>query len=54
MIIRVTAVYCALSFIAVILAISLHCRPFNKLWQIDPYPGGMLSLTRVHILYVLH
>ncbi|KAL3484214.1 hypothetical protein BJX62DRAFT_244144 [Aspergillus germanicus] len=51
MIIRVTAVYCALSFIAVILAISLHCRPFQKLWQIDPYPGAECSAYNT--LYII-
>ncbi|GFF74550.1 hypothetical protein IFM47457_03666 [Aspergillus lentulus] len=38
-IIRVTGVYCGLSFIAVVLAIFLRCRPFEKLWQIYRDPG---------------
>ncbi|KAL2818561.1 hypothetical protein BJX63DRAFT_429062 [Aspergillus granulosus] len=46
MIIRITALYCGLSFIAVNLAIALHCRPFQKLWQIYPDPGLECSSYR--------
>ncbi|KAJ0423104.1 hypothetical protein BJY00DRAFT_310701 [Aspergillus carlsbadensis] len=42
-VIRVTAVYCGLGFIAVNMAIALHCRPFHKLWQIYPDPGAECS-----------
>ncbi|KAL4866577.1 hypothetical protein BDV12DRAFT_172676 [Aspergillus spectabilis] len=38
-VIRVSAVYCGLSYIAVVLSVALHCRPFHKIWQINPDPG---------------
>ncbi|KAL2858615.1 hypothetical protein BJY01DRAFT_241944 [Aspergillus pseudoustus] len=51
MIIRITALYCGLSFIAINLAIALHCRPFHKLWQIYPDPGLECSTQRA--LYII-
>ncbi|GAQ12322.1 hypothetical protein ALT_9643 [Aspergillus lentulus] len=50
-IIRVTGVYCGLSFIAVVLAIFLRCRPFEKLWQIYRDPG--LECSSYYTLYII-
>ncbi len=35
------------SAVAIILTLALTCRPFHKLWQVWPDPGGM-SLPNTH------
>ncbi|KAL2818537.1 hypothetical protein BJX63DRAFT_429038 [Aspergillus granulosus] len=38
-IVRGCAVYCAASFVGVLLAIFFHCRPLHRKWQVYPDPG---------------
>ncbi|KAJ0423084.1 hypothetical protein BJY00DRAFT_310681 [Aspergillus carlsbadensis] len=42
-IVRGCAIYCVGSYIAVLLALFLHCRPFHKAWQVYPDPGRECS-----------
>ncbi|KAL2802330.1 hypothetical protein BJX63DRAFT_437976 [Aspergillus granulosus] len=38
-IVRGCAIYCVISYLAVFMALFLHCRPFHKNWQVYPDPG---------------
>ncbi|KAL3465664.1 hypothetical protein BJX64DRAFT_285270 [Aspergillus heterothallicus] len=49
--IRLCAGYCLLSYLAVLLVIFLHCRPFSKNWQVRPDPG--LNCSAHYSLYIV-
>ncbi|KAL6228803.1 hypothetical protein BDW75DRAFT_226189 [Aspergillus navahoensis] len=49
--IRVCAGYCLLSYLALVLAVFLHCRPFSKNWQVRPDPG--LNCSAHYDVYIV-
>ncbi|KAL3441980.1 hypothetical protein BJX65DRAFT_313288 [Aspergillus insuetus] len=49
--IRVCAGYCLLSYLALLLTIFLHCRPFSKNWQVRPDPG--LNCSAHYSVYIV-
>jgi hypothetical protein len=38
--------FCGMTWVASVLTILLHCRPFHKFWQVNPDPGGKCFSSR--------
>lgn len=38
--VKITAVACVLAYVSTIVVILTRCLPFEKNWQVYPYPGG--------------
>ncbi|KAK9561765.1 hypothetical protein V6Z79_004617 [Aspergillus fumigatus] len=48
--VRINAVLCALSYVAVIFTIFFHCLPIQKHWQIYPDPGDHCTVDRINYI----
>ncbi|EAW12317.1 uncharacterized protein ACLA_062820 [Aspergillus clavatus NRRL 1] len=50
--VKLNAVMCLCTYIAVILTIFLHCRPLHKHWQVTPDPGANCTADYVNYIVI--
>ncbi|RLL96873.1 hypothetical protein CFD26_105499 [Aspergillus turcosus] len=48
--VKVSAVLCLCTYVAVMLTILFHCHPIQKHWQINPDPGGNCTVDRINYI----
>ena len=48
--IKILAVACAVTYITVVLTISLSCHPFRKNWQALPFPGKQCTVRAQNMI----